>query len=108
MDFGVGQWANSQQFDLCFGAGVQNFLDSATNTFTGITPNARAAAQYTRGCLNDIVFNTGPHRAIGGATFLYLNENGEQSATNWNHETEIDYHWAIVLNAGDGYPGRRR
>jgi hypothetical protein len=98
--YDVFLWVASRKWEVMNRFWLQNMLDQTYLTING-NPNARAAAMYNRGWYTQLVFNIGPHKAVGGNQ-LFQNRSS-LNPTNWNRYTARWYHEAAVIDPGDRF-----
>jgi hypothetical protein len=97
-DFGM-----VKTWDLAQTHYLYNMLDQVYIAYKGTTPNARAAAQDTRGFAFKWPFNRGPHKLVGGQNFL--GNTGAISDRFFNCDTEIWYRLPGVIDNGNRMGG---
>lgn len=104
MQTSVIAWQTSRILEINFVFQSQNFGDQAYNFWSGLTPNARAAAQYTRlTAFGSYLFTAGPHKSCGGCQYGYLTFNDARTGAQWNRDTAIPYNTQKVVDAGNRF-----
>jgi hypothetical protein len=95
-------WGVSRIIEISNVFQSQNFGDQAWNFWSTLSPNARAAAQYTRLSLwGGYLFSDAPHKSCGGCQYGYLTFGDGRTGAQWNRDTDLTYKQQSVVDAGD-------